>query len=154
VKGRDYEGRGIVNDMIEGCGTVVDRAVAVTAIREVCRYFGGQLVYIPAGKTTGETTEELRGVLRDAAGDPDGDRMLAKLMALYGGYQIYIPREERAFRRLIAREVYEKYTGTRASRAALCREYHTTYNTVYALYRAGRDEKAQMKFPFAEDEDG
>jgi Mor family transcriptional regulator len=146
----DYDGRGIANDMIDACGRVVDRAVAIKAVREVCRYFGGQLLYVPASKTTGETMEELRGVLRDAAGDPDGDRIFSKIVALFGGYQIYIPQEDKAFRRLLAKEVYEKYNGTRASRGALCREYHISYTTVYRLRSEWLNEMAQMTFDFDE----
>jgi Mor family transcriptional regulator len=152
VREEGWDGRGIAGEMIEGCGLVVDRDVAVKAIREVCRHFGGQLLYVPAIKDTGEAVEELRGILRDAAGDPGGERMLKKIMALFGGYQIYIPREEKAFRRLILREIYEKYDGTRASRGALCREYNTTFNTIYRYCREWRDGLAQKTFEFEGEE--
>jgi Mor family transcriptional regulator len=142
--------RTIAADMVEGCSTVVDRAVAVKAIREVCRYFGGQLIYIPVHKTTGKTAEELHGVLRDAAGDPAADLMLEKLMALYGGYQIYIPKEEKAFHHLIIREIYEKYDGVTTRIGDLCREYNIAFNTVYAFYHEYRDEKLQNQFDFSE----
>jgi Mor family transcriptional regulator len=149
MKAKNYDGRSIAADMIEECGAVVDRAVAVRAIREVCRYFGGQYVYIPVHKTTGKTTEELRGLLRDAAGDTAADLIFEKLVALYGGYQVYIPKERRAFRNVIAREIYERY-GSGETIGDLCREYNITFNTVYRFYYRGRDEKAQLKFDFAE----
>jgi Mor family transcriptional regulator len=137
--------------MIEGCCTVADRAVAVKAIREICRYFGGQYVYIPKHKTGGKTVEELYGLLRDAAGDSEAGRMLEKLMALYGGYQIYIPMEKKAFHQLIVREIYEKYDGINATIGDLCREYGLSFNTVYKFYHEGRNEKAQGVFNFGEE---
>jgi Mor family transcriptional regulator len=148
MKAKTYDGRSVAADMIEECSAVVDRAVAVKAIREVCRYFGGQYVYIPVHKTTGKTTEELRGLLRDAAGDPAADLMFKKLVALYGGYQVYIPMEKGAFRNTIALEIYERYDGSGETIGELCREYNLSFNTVYRLYYKGRDEKAQMKFEF------
>jgi Mor family transcriptional regulator len=136
--------------MIDGCADVVGRPAAVKGIRAVCRYFGGQLIYIPKHKTSGDTTEELHGVLRDAAGDADSGRMLKKLMALYGGYQIYIPIEKKAFKKIIAREIYEHY-GVDKTIGDLCREYNISFNTVYRFFYEGRDEKLQGKFEFAEE---
>jgi Mor family transcriptional regulator len=140
----------IVLDMIEGCSAVVDRSAAVKAIREVCRYFGGQYVYIPLRKTTGKTTEELHGLLRDAVGDADAGRILEKLMSLYGGYQIYIPMEKKAFRPLIVQEIYKKYDGINTTIGDLCREYGMSFTAVYKFYHEGRNEKAQMQFQFEE----
>jgi Mor family transcriptional regulator len=148
VKIKNYDGRSVVRDMIEGCSDVVDRAVAVKAIREVCRYFGGQYVYVPLHKTSGKTTEELYGLLRDAAGDADAGRILAKLMAMFGGYQVYIPMEKGAFRGTIAREIYERYG--KEPIGDLCREYSMSFNTVYQFYHEGRNEKAQGVFNFGE----
>jgi Mor family transcriptional regulator len=134
--------------MIDGCAAVVSRDTAIKAIREICRYFGGQYIYIPLYKTTGKTTEELHGVLRDSAGDPDAGLMLEKLMALFGGYQVYIPIEKSAFRKTIACEIYERYGNEPLG--DLCREYNMTFNTVYQFYHEGRDEKAQGQFQFEE----
>jgi Mor family transcriptional regulator len=136
--------------MIEGCGTVVDRAVAVKAIRAVCRYFGGQMLYIPVHKTTGAATEELHGLLRDAVGDRDAGRILEKLMAMFGGYQVYIPMEKSAFRNAIAGEIYERYDGDHKTIGDLCREYGISFNTMYRLYYLGRDNKTQTEFQFDE----
>jgi Mor family transcriptional regulator len=136
--------------MIAGCATVVDRTVAVTGIRAVCRFFGGQLLYIPLSKTGGKTTEDLYGVLRDAVGDFHAERMLGRLMTLFGGTPVYIPMEKGAFRRIIAREIYDRYDGTNEALRNICREYSISYTQLYRLYYAGRDEKAQGKFEFAE----
>jgi Mor family transcriptional regulator len=150
VKFKDYDGRSIVADMIEGCGKAVGRDIAVKAIRELCRYFGGQLVYVPIHKTTGNTTEELHGVLRDAVGDSDAVMILEKIMALFGGHQIYIPMERGAFRDTIAREIYERYDGSHETVGDLCRRYGISFNTMYKLYYRGRDNKAQIQFQFEE----
>jgi Mor family transcriptional regulator len=150
MKFKNYDGRSIVIDMIEGCGEVVDRDAAMKAIRELCRYFGGQLVYIPVHKTTGKTTEELHGVLRDAVGDREAGLILEKIMALFGGYQIYIPMEKKAFHQLIVQEIYEKYDGINKTIGDLCREYGMSFNTIYNFYHEGRDNKAQMQFQFEE----
>jgi Mor family transcriptional regulator len=136
--------------MIDGCGDVVDRPIAINAVREICRYFGGQYIYIPVHKLNGKTTEELYGVLRDAAGDPAAERMLEKLMALFGGLQIYIPMEKKVFRQLYALEIYKKYDGINKTIGDLCREYRMSFNTVYNLYHEGRDNETQLLFEFAE----
>jgi Mor family transcriptional regulator len=147
---RKHEDMTIAGDIIEVCRATVDRAVAVKAVRELCRYFGGQLVYIPVRKISGDTTKELLGVLRDAAGEADADRILAKLMVLYGGHQIYIPMERTAFRNLIACEVFERYDGNTATIGDICREYGFSFNTLYTLYYEGREIKLQKEFQFEE----
>jgi Mor family transcriptional regulator len=148
MKAKNHDGPSIVADLIEGFGAAAGRETAVKAVREICRHFGGQYVYIPAHKTTGKTTEELRGLLLDAAGDAAASLMLEKLMALYGGFQVYIPMEKKAFRRTIAREIYERYDGVSETVGDLCREYSMSFNTVYRFYHEGRDEKAQAEFQF------
>jgi Mor family transcriptional regulator len=144
---KNYEGRLAASDMVAACSDVADRAAAVKAIRAVCKYFGGQIVYFPKNKTTGKTTEELHGVLRDAVGDYHGGLMLKKLMALYGGGPVYIPVEKKAFREIIAQEIYEHY-GVDKTIGDFCREYTMTFNTVYRLYYEGRDNKLQAEFEF------
>jgi Mor family transcriptional regulator len=148
---KNYDGRTIASDMIDGCGDVVKMPVAVKAIRAVCKYFGGQLLYIPLNKTSGGTTGELRGCICDAVGDNDGEKILGKLMALFGGTQIYVPMEKGAFRSIIAREVYEGYDGEKKTIRDLCREYQMSFTQVYRLWVEGRDNKAQIHFEF-EDE--
>ena len=143
-----YEGRTIITDMIEGCNGIVEKSVAVRALRAVCRYFGGQLVYIPMDKTTGDTIAELRGALVDEVGDGDAERILEKIMALFGGIQIYIPMERGGFRDIIAREIYEKYDGDKKKIRDLCREYGMSFSQVYRLWAEGRDNKKQMALDF------
>ncbi|MDR3249397.1 MAG: hypothetical protein LBT39_11500 [Treponema sp.] len=144
---KNYDGRTIVSDMIDGCSDVVKKPVAITAVRAVCKYFGGQLLYIPMNKTSGGTTGELLGCICDAVGN-DGEKILGKLMALYGGTQIYVPMEKGAFRSIIAQEIYERYNGNNESIRDLCREYQMSFTQVYRLWVEGRDNKVQMQFEF------
>ena len=146
----NYDGRSIVADMIESCSDVVEKASAIKGIRDICKFFGGQLVYLAKSKTDGDTTNELRGILHDAVGERDGERMLKKLMATFGGYQIYIPMEKNAFREIIAREIYDRYDGTNAKIKDLCREYGLSFTKVYRLWAEGRDNKHQMLFDFGD----
>ncbi|MDR3247164.1 MAG: hypothetical protein LBT39_00125 [Treponema sp.] len=145
---KNYDGRTIVSDMIDGCGDVVKKPVAIKAIRAVCKYFGGQLLYIPRNKTSGATTGELLGCICDAVGYGDGEKILEKLMALYGGTQIYVPMEKGAFRSIIAREIYERYDNNNESIRDLCRDYQMSFTQVYRLWVEGRANKAQMQFEF------
>jgi Mor family transcriptional regulator len=147
----NYDGRTVVADMIEGCAAVVDRAAAVKGVRELCRYFGGQLVYVPAGKRDSDVVKELCGVLRDAVGEEDGLKMAGKITAMFGGSQIYVPMEKMAFRQIIAREIYERYDGAGGKLRDLCREYGVSFTTVYRLFHKGRDDPKQREFEFTEE---
>ena len=148
MKTIDYGDRTIIADMIESCAGLVGQPVAVKALRAVCRYFGGQLIYIPVSKTNGDTTKELHGILIDEVGEVYGERILKKIMALYGGYQIYIPMEKKAFKDIIACEIYERYDNDKNKIRDLCREYGISFTQVYRLWLAGRDSKKQMAFDF------
>ena len=145
-----YDGRTIIADMVEACTPLVEKPIAISALRAVCRYFGGQLIYIPANKTTGDTTKELWGVLADSVGDGAAEKILEKIMTLFGGLQIYIPMERGAFRDIIAREIYERYDGSQEKIRDLCREYNMSFSQVYRLWAEGRNNKKQMVFSFEE----
>jgi len=146
----NYEGRTIIADILDACCPMVEKASAIKALRALCRYFGGQLLYIPAIKTAGGTCDELRGVLADAAGDGDAEKMLEKMMALLGGSMAYIPMEKGAFRGIIAREIYERYDGTDKTRRELCREYGISYTQLYRLCEEAKDSKLQLMLDFDE----
>jgi len=141
----------LVWEMINGCAEVADRSTAVRGIRAVCKWFGGQLLYIPAYKTTGKNAGELLGVLADEVGDAAAGRMLEKLMLLYGGDQLYIPMEKKAFKDIIAREIYERYDGSQASMRELCREYGVSFDHMYTLFYKGRDVKNQPELDFQDE---
>jgi Mor family transcriptional regulator len=141
----NHEERTIVHDIIDNCGRAVDRAVAVKAVRALCAYFGGQMVYIPAYKPTGKTIGIMRGVLSDAAGDRDANRILEKIMALFGGRPVYFPMEKSAFRQEVAREIYERYDGTKETVSDLSREYGISFTQVYRLWSEGRNNKTRKE---------
>jgi len=150
MKPKAYDDRTFIADMVEGCERLVGRSDAVKGLRAVCRYFGGQLLYIPLAKTTGDTIMELRGVLADAVGDAAGEKILDKIMSHYGGVQLYIPMERGAFREVIAREIYERYDGKKEKIRDICREYGMSFVQVYRLWTEGRESKLQMALDFEE----
>ena len=94
MAGKANDGGSVIVDIVEGCSGLVKKSTVIKALRSVCRYFGGQLVYIPITKNTGCTMEEFRGIITDAVGDAAGEKILNKIIALFGGTQIYIPMEK------------------------------------------------------------
>jgi Mor family transcriptional regulator len=145
--------RSLARDLVAAAREAVEnRSTAVRAVRALCKWYGGQLVYIPSLRADGKTAEALRGVLADAVGDRDAEPILLRFMRLFGGAQYYIPVEKKAFQKEIAREVYERFNSTQESMNALCREYGICFTQVYRLYYLGRDEKAQLHFDFDKEE--
>ncbi|WP_020613111.1 Mor transcription activator family protein [Sediminispirochaeta bajacaliforniensis] len=138
----------LVAEMIDLCsGSVLDRSIAVEAIRLLCKWYGGQLLSMPKSPEA-ETAKEIRGVLADAIGDSDADKIMESLTTFFGGSQLYIPMEARAFRDDIANEIYERYDGTMESMRELCREYRISYTQVYRLYHYAAEERTQKLFEF------
>ena len=77
-------------------GRGVERERALRALRALSSWFGGQLVYIPQQKRTqSRIGQEIYGVLADAVGDADAQRIYDIIARLYGGTQWYIPVEKR-----------------------------------------------------------
>jgi len=143
-KSRDGD---LAQDLILTCtGGGVSSETAQKAVRAICRYFGGQMVYIPAKKENGSSAGNLRGVITDAVGDLDAEKILGRIMALYGSLQLYIPMERAAFRKTIALEIYERYDGTGMN--DLAREYGISTNTAYKLWREGQGEKIKPSMPY------
>jgi Mor family transcriptional regulator len=120
-----------VKDMIASLSCLIDPESARRGLRAMCRYFGGQLLYIPQNKVDGKSAEKIRGVLADEVGDADAEKIIEKLMAFYGGIQLYIPLERTGFKEDIANEIYEKYDGTNESMSELCRNYNLSFAQVY-----------------------
>lgn len=139
----------LVEDLILACtGGGVSSGTAQKAVRTLCRYYGGQMVYIPAKKETGTSAENLRRVLADAVGDYDAEKILIKIMALYGSMQIYFPIERMAFRKIIALEIYEQHGNDGKSMNDLARDYGISANHAYHLWKIGRHEKLKPSMPF------
>ena len=139
----------LVEDLILACtgGTVTSRT-AQQAIRALCRYCGGLLVYIPARKDDGRSAEKLRGVIADAVGDAAADEIVGKIMRLYGNMSVYIPMENNAFRTVIALEIFERYDKGTVSMDDLAREYRISFSQAFRLWKIGRHEKLKPSMPY------
>jgi len=139
----------LVQDLILACaGDGVSSETAQKAIRALCRYYGGQMVYIPGRKENGVSAENLRGVLADAVSDSDAEKILGKIMKFYGAMQLYIPFERSAFRKTIALEVYSRYGNDAASMNDLARHYGVSFVSAYRLWKLGQREKLQSTMPY------
>ena len=124
-------------EMVASCSARLGKGeheTAVKGIRAICKYFGGQMIFLPKLKReNSKTIETLLGVLADAVGDGTAETMLDVIMSQFGGVQLYIPQEMRAFRDEVAMEIYQKYDGTDESRGELCREYNIAFTQIYRL---------------------
>jgi Mor family transcriptional regulator len=134
-----------VKDMIASLACLMEQESARRGLRALCRYFGGQLLYIPQDKVDGESAEKIRGVLADEVGDADAEKIIEKLMAFYGGIQLYIPLERTGFKKDIANEIYEKYNGTNESMSELCRNYNLSFAQVYRCVHNAREAKRRER---------
>jgi len=130
-----------VKDMIMSLSCLIDPESARRGLRALCRYFGGQLLYIPKNKADGESAEKIRGVLADEVGDSDAEKIIEKLMMFYGGIQLYIPLERTGFKEDIANEIYEKYDGTSKTMSDICRDYNLSFTQVYRCIHNTRETK-------------
>jgi Mor family transcriptional regulator len=149
----------LVKDMIGSLSCLINPDSAKRGIRALCRYFGGQLLYVPLNKADGESAEKIRGIIADEIGDADAEKILEKFMAFYGGIQVYIPLERTGFKEDISREIYEKYDGTHESMNELCRHYNLSFAQVYRcvhnameIKRRERERKSQRElFEFSDE---
>ena len=127
----------LAKEMVASCSVRLgagEHETAVKGIRAICQYYGGQMIFLPKFKwDNSKTAEQVFGILSDAVGDGTAEKMLEVLMSQFGGVQLYIPQEARAFRDEVAKEIYEKYDGTDESRGELCREYKITFTQIYRL---------------------
>ena len=135
-------------DMILLCSGAVDVKTAQKGIRALCRYFGGQMIYIPQKKDDGKSAKKIYGVLVDAVGDKAADAILDKLMFRFGSLQVYIPLEKNAFRKTIALEIYERNYNKGEPVNDLAREYNISFNFAYILWREGRRETFKKTLPY------
>lgn len=144
----------LANEMVASCSARLgagEHETAVKAIRAICQYYGGQMIFLPKfRRDNSKTAEQLFGILADAVGDGVADTILEVLMSQFGGVQLYIPMEARAFRDEVAKEIYAKYDGTDESRGDLCREYKITFTQIYRLRERAlqimREEKQPSLF--------
>ena len=146
----------LANEMVASCSARLGRGeheTAVKGIRAICQYYGGQMIFLPKFKRdNSKTAEFLFGILADAVGDGAAETMLDVIMSQFGGGQIYIPLEIRAFRDEVAKEIYEKYDGTDKSRGEICRDYKITFTQIYRLRERALELKRQKKQPLLFDD--
>jgi Mor family transcriptional regulator len=146
-----HEGVSLVEDLIVSCAADgVTSEVAQKAISAVCRYFGGQMVYIPGRAKKGKSARTLRGVVADAVGDGAAQIIVAKIMRLYGNMQLYIPLERRAFIKIIALEIYARYGNDGSRINDLAREYGVSFTQACRLWKEGQHEKPKPSMPYLE----
>jgi len=146
AKNRD---NALVEDLILACtGDGIASDTAQKAIRALCKFYGGQMIYIPVKKENGTSAENLRGVLADAVGDSAAEKILGKIMSLYGQMQLYIPLERKAFRKIIALEIYERYGNDGSNMNDLARSYGISFTLAYNLWKLGQHEKLQPSMPY------
>ena len=126
----------------------IDKTVALKALRALSVWFGGQQLYIPQKKDGSVLAEEILGVMADAVGDAEADKIYGIIAVLYGGVQWYVPIEKNAFRDIIAAEIMKEYDGTTQSMRDLCRKYGVSFSQIYRLYYEGAQKKWQTEFDF------
>ncbi|MDR1250625.1 MAG: hypothetical protein LBK62_00505 [Treponema sp.] len=147
--GRTPRDSALVEDLILSCsGKEVSSETAQKAVRALCRYYGGQMTYIPAKKKDGVLAENLRRVIADAAGEQDAEKILEKLMTLYGGMQVYFPLERCAFKKITALEIYHRYGKNGITLNDLAREYNISAVHAGYLWKLGRHEKLKPSMPY------
>jgi len=141
--------RGLVEDLILSCTSgEVSSETAQKAVRAICRYYGGQMIYIPGRKANGASAKNLHGVIADAVGDGYAEKILEKIMTFYGCMLLYIPMEEKAFKKTIALEIYERYGNKGITMNDLAREYHISVVHAYKLWQEGQREKLKPSMPY------
>ncbi|MDR2021231.1 MAG: hypothetical protein LBQ14_10765 [Treponema sp.] len=139
----------LVEDLILSCtGKGVTSEDAQKAVRALCRYYGGQMVYIPARKGNGKAAENLRRVIADAADDYAAEEIVSRIMRLYGNTQIYIPPERCAYQKIFALEIYGRTGKNGVTINDLAREYNISANHVYKLWKLGQREKLKSSMPY------
>jgi len=138
----------LAEDMIILCSAAGCSQTAQKGIRALCRYFGGQMIYIPVKKDSGTAAGKIRNVLADAVGDKAAQDILEKIMFRFGGFQMYVPLERCAFRKIIALEIYERNYKNNEAINDLAREYNISFTLAYTLWREGQREKLKPTMPY------
>ena len=146
----------IATEMVAACAIRLGKGeeeTAIKGIRAVCQYYGGQMIFLPKQKRDGsKTAEQLFGILCDAVGDGAAEIILDVIMTQFGGVQIYVPQEVRAFRDEVAKEIYECYDGTDETRGDLCRKYNISFTQLYRLRSRAVELQKEMYTPALFDE--
>jgi Mor family transcriptional regulator len=142
---RKTDCQNIALDIVDACHGALDRNTAIKGVRNLCRYFGGAMYYIPVKKKDGRTVKEMYETLREAVGDRGADIIIDKTMALFGGLQIYIPLERSAFENVIAEEIYKRHTEENANMLEMSRDYGFSFTKIYGLWKKGQKIKLRKE---------
>jgi Mor family transcriptional regulator len=142
---RKTDCQNIALDIVDTCRGALDQNTALKGVRNLCRYFGGAMYYIPVKKKDGRTAKEMLETLREAVGGRAADIIIGKTMALFGGLQIYIPLENSAFESVIAEEVYKRHTEEGANMREMSRDYGVSFTEIYGLWKKGQKIKLRKE---------
>lgn len=135
-----------VEDLIICCTSkTIPSEQAQKAVRALCRYFGGQILYIPENDNAGEN---ILGVITDATNDSIAPKIFERIKNVYGGMQKYIPMERNAFRKIIALEIYKKHGSNGITMNDLARQYGISFSQAYRLWREGQRNRAAQDIPY------
>lgn len=141
----------IAREMVYECERVLGKDmhdIILMGIRAVCRYYGGQMIFLPKYKADdSDVCRGMKRVLRGAVGKYS-NAMLSILMQMFGGVSIYIPMEVRAFKKEVSREIRNRYDGKIETGREICREYKISFTQMYRLWHKGGREDNQGGFKF------
>jgi len=61
---------------------------------------------------------------------------------------VYIPMENRAFRKTVALEIYERLGKDGCGMSDITRDYHISFSCGYSLWKLGQSEKLRPSTPY------
>jgi Mor family transcriptional regulator len=128
----------IMLDIVNACHGYLDKNTAVKGVRNLCRYFGGGMYYIPIKRKDGRCITEIRDTLSEAIGERGANIIIDKMMVMLGGLNIYIPLEISAFKDVIAEEIYRRNAYENTSMREIFKDYGISFNMAYILWKKGR----------------
>ena len=138
------ESAGLLYGLVYGHGVEVLEAQRVT--RLICRYLGGNDVYLPSYSNGNPICRKIEWCFVRIFGEEQGLREAKNFFRRANGVKLYIPQELRAFKRSIALEVLaSKERGE--SNIALSERYHVSGRTIQNLYNYGARIRAEQNMP-------
>lgn len=131
-----------VKPMVDMVHELVDtRTEAIRVVRSILRLYGGQLLYLPRSLRESKHVQRLLAAISDEIGDGLAEKVLIRLMKVFGGSQLYLPLEHVAFRDEIADEIFHRYDGSGDRLSELCIEFAISFTQVYRLFHHGKQRR-------------
>lgn len=128
----------IVNELKESLElSNIEKHDITKALRAFCRTFGGQIYYFPT-KLTSKRFEVLYNVIQASVLDNKKSERIVKIIVKeFGGAAEYIPKELKAFREDIAKEIYSFYhsKSSKNKMNEICVTYNISYTLVFRLLK-------------------